>query len=62
VLATFHYVPLHTSPYGRALGSADQALPVTDRVARTLVRLPLHPGLTEAEVERVVRAVRSALD
>jgi dTDP-4-amino-4,6-dideoxygalactose transaminase len=61
VIATFHYVPLHSSPHGRALGYGDQRLPVTERVASTLVRLPLHPLLTEAEVERVVAAVRAAL-
>jgi dTDP-4-amino-4,6-dideoxygalactose transaminase len=60
VLATFHYIPLHSAPHGRALGHGALELPVTDRVARTLVRLPLHPGLDEADVERVLRALRGA--
>jgi dTDP-4-amino-4,6-dideoxygalactose transaminase len=60
VMATFHYVPLHSSPYGRRLGAAGE-LPVTDRVARTLVRLPLHPRLTEEDVDRVVGALKQAL-
>ena len=60
VLATFHYVPLHSSPKGRALG-AEGAFPVSERVARTLLRLPLHPLLGEDEVERVVDAVRGSL-
>jgi dTDP-4-amino-4,6-dideoxygalactose transaminase len=58
VLATFHYVPLHSSPHGRALGHGGLSLPVTDRVASTLLRLPLHPLLTEADVARVIDAVR----
>ena len=57
VKATFHYVPLHSSPHGRRIGGALD-LPVTDRVAATLLRLPLHPLLTDEEVERVVAAVR----
>jgi dTDP-4-amino-4,6-dideoxygalactose transaminase len=57
VMATFHYVPLHSAPHARQLG-LDVELPVTDRVAATLLRLPLHPGLTAAEVDRVVAAVR----
>src|SRR2546425_7667135 len=57
VMATFHYVPLHSAPYGRALGAGPRELPVTDRVARTLLRLPLHPGLTESDVARVIEAV-----
>jgi len=58
VQATFHYVPLHSSPHGRSLGGDPVHLPVTDRVAATLLRLPLHPLLTEEEVGRVVAAVR----
>jgi len=57
VMATFHYVPLHSAPHGRALGAGRRELPVTDRVARTLLRLPLHPGLSESDVARVIEAV-----
>ena len=57
-MATFHYVPLHSSPHGRALGADRQDLPVTDRIAGTLLRLPLHPLLTEPEVGRVIEVVR----
>ena len=59
VQASFHYVPLHSAPHGRTLGSDRLELPVTDRVARTLLRLPLHPLLTDEEVDRVLDAVRS---
>lgn len=59
VQASFHYVPLHTAPHGRALGLDVLELPVTDRVARTLLRLPLHPLLTDEEVDRVLDAVRA---
>jgi dTDP-4-amino-4,6-dideoxygalactose transaminase len=59
VMATFHYVPLHSSPHGRSLG-AQPPLPVTDRVAGTLLRLPLHPRLEADDVERVIEAVRRA--
>jgi dTDP-4-amino-4,6-dideoxygalactose transaminase len=60
VMATFHYVPLHSSPQGRALGHGDDRLPVTDRIASTLLRLPLHPLLTPDEIDRVVAAVRAS--
>ncbi|MGE5125889.1 MAG: dTDP-4-amino-4,6-dideoxygalactose transaminase [Betaproteobacteria bacterium] len=56
VMATFHYVPLHSSPFGRTLGE-QPALPVTDRIASTLLRLPLHARLREEDVERVIGAV-----
>jgi dTDP-4-amino-4,6-dideoxygalactose transaminase len=58
VAASFHYVPLHSSPQGQALGLDRERLPVTDRVAGTLLRLPLHPLLTPQDVDRVIQAVR----
>jgi dTDP-4-amino-4,6-dideoxygalactose transaminase len=60
VMATFHYVPLHSSPQGRALGH-EGALPVTESVAARLLRLPLHPRLGDDEVKRVVAAVERSL-
>lgn len=58
ILAVFHYVPLHTSPFGRTLGNAVPDLPVTDRVSASLVRLPMYFALTDAEVDDVANAVR----
>jgi dTDP-4-amino-4,6-dideoxygalactose transaminase len=55
--AAFHYVPLHSAPY--ATQSADIAavdLPVTDRVAASLVRLPISAAFTDAECDDVVTA------
>ena len=59
VMAAFHYVPLHTSPFGRTLGSGEERLPVTDRIASTLLRLPLHANLADSDVDRVVDTVLS---
>jgi dTDP-4-amino-4,6-dideoxygalactose transaminase len=59
--AVFHYVPLHSSPKGRGLAPSLD-LPVTDRVASTLLRLPIHPGLTHEDTERVLRAVEASLE
>ncbi|HZP94399.1 MAG TPA: dTDP-4-amino-4,6-dideoxygalactose transaminase [Burkholderiales bacterium] len=47
ISAVFHYVPLHTSPAGRRFGRTHGELPVTDRVADTLLRLPLWVGVDE---------------
>jgi dTDP-4-amino-4,6-dideoxygalactose transaminase len=61
VQAAFHYVPLHSAPHGRGLAAPGDSLPVTDRVAAALLRLPLHPLLSEGDVARVVEAVRRTL-
>ena len=52
----FHYVPLHSSPAGRKYGRTAGELPVTDRVADSLVRLPLYYGMGAAR-DRVIEAL-----
>lgn len=56
--ATFHFQPLHASPYARNELGLNLSLPVTERAAATLVRLPLHDGMVASDVERVVACVR----
>jgi dTDP-4-amino-4,6-dideoxygalactose transaminase len=56
--AVFHYVPLHTSPVGEAMGYRAGMLPVTEHCADRLVRLPLYAGLRDDEVDRIVERVR----
>lgn len=60
--STFHYVPLHSSPYAqRALGTKDLHLPVTDRVFQTLLRLPIYPHLEDTDVHYVIEKIRDIL-
>ena len=54
VVATFHYVPLHSAPAGRRWGRAVGDMAVTDSSARRLLRLPLWIGLDEGRQERVI--------
>tara|TARA_B100001123_G_scaffold6640_1_gene8308 strand:- start:1542 stop:2681 length:1140 start_codon:yes stop_codon:yes gene_type:complete len=55
--AVFHYVPLHSSPMGRAAGKTPRPLPVTEMVSNQLLRLPLFPDLSTADQHRVIDAV-----
>jgi dTDP-4-amino-4,6-dideoxygalactose transaminase len=57
ILAVFHYVPLHTSPVGRAMGYRKGMLPVTEDVSERLLRLPVYFDLSDEEVDEVVRSV-----
>lgn len=53
--AAFHYVPLHSAPYARQSPDIAQVdLPVTDRVAASLIRLPISAAFTEAECVDVI--------
>lgn len=60
VQVSSHFVPLHKSPYGRHVTKSPD-LPITDRVAASVVRLPIYPGLTQSDVGRVVDALTKAL-
>jgi len=62
IQATFHYVPLHCSPYAtRFLGYRQGDFAITERIAATLLRLPLYPQITESEQITVVEALRRAI-
>ena len=55
VSAGVHYKPLNRYPvFGQR-----QPLPVTDKVWKTLVTLPLYPDMTGPEFSQVVKAVRA---
>ena len=53
IATPFQYVPLHTAPASERW-CPPPSLPETDRAAAGLVRLPLYPDLTDAEVDRVI--------
>lgn len=59
VVSVFHYVPLHTSEFGRSLGYAPGDLPLTEAYADRLVRLPLFNDMTFEEQQAVIEAVVS---
>ena len=53
IMAPFHYVPLHSSPYGRDHARSTGSMDVTDDIASRLVRLPMFYTLGD-DAERVV--------
>jgi len=61
VQAVFHYVPLHASPAGWEHGRAHGSLALTTEVSERLVRLPLWPDMTPADVDRVIAGVHAAV-
>jgi dTDP-4-amino-4,6-dideoxygalactose transaminase len=57
-----HYIPLHLQPYWRdryALRSED--FPHSQHAYERLLSLPIHTRMSDADVQRVVQAVRHAL-
>jgi dTDP-4-amino-4,6-dideoxygalactose transaminase len=59
VIATFHYIPLDSSPAGRALGRVPEPCSNALHFSERLVRLPLWAGMPEWAVDRVIAAVTS---
>ena len=56
-----HYPPIHLFQLYRERGFGEGMFPVAESVGRRIVTLPLFPRMTEADVERVVAAVREIL-
>ena len=56
-----HYpAPVHLTPAYRRLGYPEGAFPVSEALARECLSLPIFPGMTEAQIDAVVEAVRAA--
>ncbi|WP_448556510.1 dTDP-4-amino-4,6-dideoxygalactose transaminase [Thalassotalea montiporae] len=62
VKATFHYMPLHNSPYAKQQGFYQGPLPITERVSSTLIRLPMHPNLTVNDVAHITKLITCFYD
>jgi perosamine synthetase len=55
-----HYVPIYRHPLWAAAGPAER-FPATEAAYARLLSLPLHPGLTDAEQDRVVGTLAAAM-
>jgi dTDP-4-amino-4,6-dideoxygalactose transaminase len=62
IQATFHYVPLHSSPFGRNTLGCTEDLSITQHCSETLVRLPVYPQLAEQAREVASHAFRIIRD
>jgi perosamine synthetase len=53
-----YFPPVHLQPYYRMLGFNEGMLPITTRVAKEILSLPLRPTLTDQEVEYIIDAIK----
>ena len=57
-----HYIPLHLQPYWRdRYGLSPAQFPHSQKAYERMISLPLYTRMTDADVSRVVAAVRAAL-
>jgi len=56
-----HYeLPVHRQPLYVGLGYQDVSLPEAERAASEVLSLPVHPALSDGDLERIVEAVHKA--
>jgi len=53
----YYPIPVHRQKPLIALGYGDQRFPVSEQLAAEVISIPVHPALTDAEVETVIEAV-----
>jgi dTDP-4-amino-4,6-dideoxygalactose transaminase len=56
--AVFHYVPLHLSPMGIAMGYDNGQLPFTEGLSERLLRLPFYFELRNDQLARIIEEIR----
>ena len=55
------YEALHLCTLGRKYGGHEGQFPNTERISRETVSLPLHAGMTDADVDRVCAAAAEVI-
>ena len=60
--ASVHFIPLHLHPLYRSMGYGPGDFPAAERAYAGAISLPIWPGMTSSEVDRVVAALRSVVD
>jgi dTDP-4-amino-4,6-dideoxygalactose transaminase len=55
----YYPLPVHAQPVFQKMGYGDLHLPVTTSLARRVFSLPVHPGLSQEELGRIVDEVNS---
>ena len=53
----YYPIPVHRQKPLLALGYGDQRFPVSEQLTEEVISIPVHPSLTDAEVETVIGAV-----
>ena len=61
IAAYIGYVPLHSSKVGLSMGYTANSLPITEKYANQLLRLPLHNAMSKQDVDRVCQNITEIL-
>ena len=56
-----HYIPIHTQPYYQQFGFKTGDFPLAEAYYQTAISLPLFHGMSEAQQDAVIAALRAIL-
>jgi len=56
-----HYIPIHLHPYYRQFGYSPGDYPAAEDYYERAISIPLHPGLSDSELHRVISDVSAVL-
>ncbi|TIV38046.1 MAG: UDP-4-amino-4,6-dideoxy-N-acetyl-beta-L-altrosamine transaminase [Mesorhizobium sp.] len=61
IMVNLHYIPVHTQPYYQMMGFRNGDYPEAERYYREAISIPMHPALTDADQDFVVKVLREAM-
>ncbi len=56
-----HYEPVHLQPFYRNFGFKEKMFPNAEDYAKRCISIPIHPGMNDTAVDRVVAGVKTVL-
>lgn len=59
IFTTLHYYPIHLQPYYQELGFKYGDFPYAESYGETALSIPLHPGLKDKEIKKIIKVLRS---
>jgi dTDP-4-amino-4,6-dideoxygalactose transaminase len=62
ISASFHYVPLHSSPLGISLGNKKDDLQITEKISGCLLRLPIYAGMNPSSLDYSLKQIVSTIE
>ncbi|MBU1632509.1 MAG: DegT/DnrJ/EryC1/StrS family aminotransferase [Nanoarchaeota archaeon] len=54
---TYYPKPLHLHPFFMKLGYKEGDFPIAERVSKEVLSLPVHPSLTQEEIDRIIKTM-----
>lgn len=61
IMSRIYFEPVHMSLfYRRKFGYKDGELPITERISKEVVTLPIYPGLTKSEMDYIIETIKDS--